>query len=234
MKKTIASSGLLNLSKSNIYAFLLFPFFLTAIIGILLISSKTREFALMLLEENSLFENLTFIFLMAGFIIGIMLFVSLKKENTLKLERIFLLFFSLGLFLIAMEEIAWGQQFFKFETPEPFLKYNAQGELTLHNVNNLQGKSEYFRIFFGLIGILGLYLNRIKSIKIIAIPYVLASFIAVILVISIFDLYDDYFPIHKAITIGTQRLSELMEMLIGLVSLLYLILLKRKLNQSNF
>ncbi|MET0658305.1 MAG: hypothetical protein ABW110_09155, partial [Steroidobacteraceae bacterium] len=38
------------------------------------------------------------------------------------------------LFLVAMEEISWGQQLVTFRTPEVWRELNSQGEVTLHNL----------------------------------------------------------------------------------------------------
>lgn len=41
---------------------------------------------------------------------------------------------AVGLFLISMEEISWGQRIFSIQTPQYFKEHNDQGELTLHNL----------------------------------------------------------------------------------------------------
>jgi len=41
--------------------------------------------------------------------------------------------FALLCFVVAMEEIAWGQQFIGYETPDFIKPINVQGEVTLHN-----------------------------------------------------------------------------------------------------
>ncbi len=53
-------------------------------------------------------------------------------------KKFFVLFliFSIGFFLIAMEEISWGQRIFGFSTPDWFPK-NIQGETSLHNIDSL-------------------------------------------------------------------------------------------------
>ena len=133
-----------------------------------------------------------------------------------------------------MEEISWGQQFIKFETPKEFMRINAQNELTLHNINYFQGKSEIFRIFFGIMALFGLYLQKWKYFSMVSVPFILFQFVLVILIISILDLSDDYYPISREIQNGTHLLSELIEMLIGLFSLLYLIFLKIKIENHYY
>lgn len=211
-----------------IYLFILpFPIIMILVFSLFIWIESSREYTQMILQENSLVENLTFLFLVSGGIYGFKLFVNSRKIVSSKILKIFLLLFSLTLIFIAMEEIAWGQQFLKFETPNIFKKYNAQNELTIHNINALQGKSEIFRILFGIVAFFGLFLTGLY--KVFSVPYILSSFVVVILIVSLFDLSDDFYRINREIKIGTHLLSELIEMFIGLFSLLYLIILSRKL-----
>ena len=48
--------------------------------------------------------------------------------------KIWLGFFALGGFVLAGEEINWGQHFFQWETPDYFLEHNFQLETNLHNI----------------------------------------------------------------------------------------------------
>ena len=41
------------------------------------------------------------------------------------------------LFVAFMEELAWGQMMFGWDTPENFRSLNAQGETTLHNIHGI-------------------------------------------------------------------------------------------------
>ncbi len=45
---------------------------------------------------------------------------------------------AVGLFLVAGEEVSWGQQAFDFATPEWLKPHNRQRELTLHNLHAVQ------------------------------------------------------------------------------------------------
>ncbi len=51
---------------------------------------------------------------------------------------LFLMTFAGLLFLVAMEEISWGQRLFGFGTPRLIADHNVQGELTLHNLGDIQ------------------------------------------------------------------------------------------------
>ena len=102
-----------------------------------------------------LIEILTFIiFFVSGFF-GLTQIFKLRKKNR-KDIILFYGLFSLFLILIAMEEIAWGQWFFYFETPDSWNKINIQGETTLHNIKGIQGRTAILRFLFGLGGIIGI------------------------------------------------------------------------------
>jgi len=220
-------------SKISLLSIFIFPILIVPVVSIFLFIPKTQNVTLSLLKENNLVETLTFIFLLFGSILGFILAKSaFKKEMEIHIWM-FIALFAFSLFIIAMEEIAWGQQLFKFETPETFKKINAQGELTLHNINSLQGKSEYFRIIFGFLGIIGIYLAKYSFFKTIAPPKILISFFAVIFLVTLIDLYADYFTIHKNLDVGLQRISELIEMLIGLASFIYMYLLRKTITYED-
>ena len=53
------------------------------------------------------------------------------------------LVFALVAFLIAMEEISWGQRIFNIETPGFFFTNNYQGELNLHNLDSIKWINKY-------------------------------------------------------------------------------------------
>ena len=73
--------------------------------------------------------------LAAGF--GLRGFTILKNATPPHTHRAIkmatLLLFTFGMLLIALEELSWGQQLFKWESPQLFLEINTQGETNLHN-----------------------------------------------------------------------------------------------------
>jgi uncharacterized membrane protein len=72
-------------------------------------------------------------FLAAGF--GVKAFTMLNKDisDYRNIKKIGIAFFVLGMLLITLEELSWGQKIFKWESPLLFLEINAQGETNLHN-----------------------------------------------------------------------------------------------------
>ena len=55
-------------------------------------------------------------------------------------ETVFFLaysFLAIGLLVIGMEEISWGQRIFNMDTPSVLETHNVKGELNFHNVDGL-------------------------------------------------------------------------------------------------
>ena len=134
---------------------------------------------------------------------------------------VFFALFSLGLLFAAMEEVAWGQTFFDFETPRALKGLNRQNELTLHNPPGFHNRTEFFRITFGAGGIIGVWLSWRGRVRRIAAPPVLLPWFLLITLLAGLDLFNDFYRIHKQFDRNIHELSEVVEMMVGLSSLLY-------------
>jgi hypothetical protein len=100
-------------------------------------------------------------------------------------------FFGVGLFcfLVAMEEISWGQRLIGYRPPEYFLEKNFQLELNLHNVFETKYRKLALKLIIGgygiglplaaLIPVLGRLLNRIAVVPppVTLVPAFLATYI---------------------------------------------------------
>ena len=111
---------------------------LAIVLGILVyglvLLHKDQEAFLVWIREDGLVEWLTVVVLliMSAFS-GIMSYAFGRSQpgsgaKTVWLLLAFLCFFG------AMEEISWGQRILGIESPEWFLKHNAQGEINVHNL----------------------------------------------------------------------------------------------------
>lgn len=80
---------------------------------------------------------------------------STWKKNTLLYGTVVaaLLLLGLGCFLIAGEEISWGQRLLGIETPEHLAERNTQGELNLHNNKAVFG---YIYQAYNVVALLGM------------------------------------------------------------------------------
>ena len=85
------------------------------------------------LGENSVVEWLTALFLLLSAYLSLVTGLSKGSPYT----KWLLLAFASIFFVAFMEELAWGQMMFGWETPEDFRSLNAQGETTLHNIHGI-------------------------------------------------------------------------------------------------
>ncbi|MBT8046371.1 MAG: hypothetical protein KJN67_04320, partial [Pontiella sp.] len=131
-------------------AILLLPFILMVLFAILLLLPSTRSVGLWLLQENHPIELGTAFILFAGCAVSMVRAVKIRKVGGTFIIYGFYIVFGMGLLFVAMEELAWGQWLFGFETPEACKVINRQGETTLHNLVFFQGHSEFTRMTFGL------------------------------------------------------------------------------------
>ena len=193
---------------------------LAAAAGTLLLP-PTRSLFLWIVSEDRPVELLTFFLFIAGGFFSLRNAVVLRQSGTAWWVVAYHTAFGLGLVLVGMEEAAWGQRWLGFETPAWFREINAQGEVTLHNVQALQGRSELFRLAFGLAGLIGVALWRYPRLRAIAAPPVLTSWLVLISLHAAIDTYNDFEPLGRRIDFGIARSSEIIELLIAAVGFLY-------------
>ncbi|MFZ2170221.1 MAG: hypothetical protein WAW61_11355 [Methylococcaceae bacterium] len=185
-----------------------------------------------MLDENHPVELLTFVFALLGGIFGLALARRAKNQGEKTFVFSFYLFFSVALIFVAMEEIAWGQQFFKFDTPAAWRSINLQGETTFHNIVGMQGHSEILRLIFGLGGLVGVWLSFYPFFQKIGAPVILLSWFLIISFHAAVDYYNDYFPIEPRFDYYVRRSSELVEMFIAISGFLYVILNSKMLSNT--
>ncbi len=200
------------------------PLVMMALFAVFLMNPATRPTALWMLKENHPIEVLTFAIALIAGILGLALAWRLSNQGEKVLVFGFYAVFSLALIFLAMEEIAWGQQFLGFASPESWRAINVQGETTLHNIAGIQGRSEIFRLVFGLGGLAGVWLSFRPRFRKIGSPIVLLPWFAVIALHAGVDTYNDFYPIAQRFDYLIQRTSELVEMQIAFSGLLYILL----------
>lgn len=207
---------------------ILFPIAAFLLFTATLALPPTRTATMWVLSENHPVEILTFIILLIAGVYGLRLSLRIRKNRESILYCGFYFLFSLGLILTAMEEIAWGQQFWAFQTPLSLQEMNLQGETTIHNIRGLHGNTEYFRLIFGLGGIIGVFLGLKNWFTKITPPVILLMWFVVIAGHATFDVINDITPIHKEFDAAISRLAELVELLIASAAFLYLWLNAKK------
>ena len=93
-------------------------------------------------RREGLYEIVTFLtFLVGSFVLAILArrarqIAMHHHEAGFRLSAAVLGLAALGCFLIAMEEISWGQTFFGWNTPASIKEINLQNETNIHNIFN--------------------------------------------------------------------------------------------------
>jgi hypothetical protein len=211
-------------------AIVLSPAVIVALYGVSIQLPPTRSIALLTLEENHLVETLTFVFLLLGGVLGLALAWRIRSVGGWYWQSVFYMAFSVLLLFVAAEEVAWGQQFLGFETPFALKDINRQEEFTLHNIGRLDGRTEVFRLVFGLGGVLGVLVSSYQRLRNIGAPVILLPWFSIIAGMAALDLYLDYFRINPELNFTLRRTSELVEMMIGATGLLFVWLNARMLS----
>ena len=221
------------LSSSFKKAILYLPILIIVIQALLLIPERTRSISYWLLEENKPVELATFFIFFIGGIAGLV--YSIKNRSAFESRGIYTVYLllSIALILIALEEVAWGQWLFGFDTPEQYKLINMQGETTIHNLKGLQGNSEVLRVIYGIAGIFAIGLSANPSFDKIKAPVVLWTWYAIIFIHALVDFINDFMVIHPRVDNSIQRTSELIELLIAMSAVLYMYINLKKIFRSR-
>ncbi len=201
---------------------LFLPGLLFLLTAIALAIPATRAATIWMLLENGPVEVITFLVLTIGGLYGLNLSWKLHRKGEHIGYVLFYAVFSLGILFTGLEEIAWGQQFWGFETPGAFKELNMQGETTLHNLPGFHGHTEVFRLLFGVGGLIGILLTKTSRLGKIGAPVILVGFFAVIAAHASIDVFDDIVKVPKFMEAATSKLAELVELLIAAAAFLYL------------
>jgi hypothetical protein len=199
----------------------------------LIAHQSTRQFFINVVSENNFVEILTFLLLIYGGVMSFRLSTRCRKTGEKAFVSAFYFTYGIALLLIGMEEIAWGQWLIGFETPEAIREINAQGELTLHNLQAIQGGSVYFYLVFCVGATIGVLLNRYTALASIAAPAIITPYLAVIAVFAFADWYTDYYWAPHGVAFAFDRISEVIEMLIGVVTVIYVSFNSRRLSMKR-
>ncbi len=226
------SGEIYDISPLSINLILIIPAISLLLCMLFLLYPPTKSVTLWMLRENHPVEMLTFLAALAAGIRGFKLTRQMRRNKERALDVWFYAIFSAGMIFVAMEEIAWGQQFLGFPTPGSCSAINAQGETTIHNIRGLQGHSEVMRLIFGLGGLIGVWLSLKTYFRKIGAPAVLLPWFIVITLHAGLDVYDDIYPIDKEFAYFMNRTAEFVELLIGIAGLLYVVLNSRMLGIS--
>ena len=117
------------------------------------------------LAEDHPVEWLQFALVFGGCLLAAATGWRLRREGDLLGALVFALF-ALGLFVIAGEEISWGQRVFAFGTPADLASVNNEREFNVHDITKGIPLQSAFKLVELLLGFLGLaaplYLARTR------------------------------------------------------------------------
>lgn len=127
--------------------------FLVPFVGAVLVAASRLDLSLFrfITGEDRLLEWAQFAAYAATVPIALAVARRLRRDGDRLGAGLFLLL-AIGAFLVAGEEISWGQRIFGVETPEELEALNRQGEIGAHNISSV----EYaFIVAFMLAGLYG-------------------------------------------------------------------------------
>jgi hypothetical protein len=130
-----------------------------------------------------------------------------------------------------MEEIAWGQQFIGYETPDFVKSINVQGEVTLHNYRGHNSALELF--VFGVAGLVGIALNVVPALRWITPPPVLASWFLAIALAGGADAFTDQTQVERLPIYIVAWIGEVVEMMVGMASVIYVTAMRSLLARAS-
>ena len=118
-----------------------------------------------LLSEGGIFESAS---ALASASAAIVFAVSASRSKS-RWQTFWLMGLALGCFVLAGEEVSWGQHLFAFEPPAVIAENNFQGEFNLHNLTTIQShnnaiSSWLFRALMAYLILLPLAANAFPSV----------------------------------------------------------------------
>ena len=128
-----------------VWAIALFPLLFVMVTVIIKIFTP-RLYGYLIAEDN-LIEYATCLAYLLAALVAANLAINLRRQR----ETLFFLaysFLAVGLFVIGMEEISWGQRIFDIETPSVLETHNWKGEINFHNVEGFPLHNAYILVGF--------------------------------------------------------------------------------------
>ena len=98
-------------------------------------------------------------FYFLSFIISAIIAVRYVYKNKYLLTGIYFLF-AIGMLIICLEEISWGQRIFGIENPDYFEEHNTQKEISIHNLSIFQHLLSEIYILIGFYGAFAWFLAK--------------------------------------------------------------------------
>ena len=136
-------------------AIFIFPFVIFFVYQYLMFNGYNIS---LIIKQEGVLDTLQFPIYLTIFV----LCISMFRHNS-GLEGLFEILFSLGILLVALEEVSWGQFAFGYSIPEYFIFNNLQQETNIHNLGFFQNFTHVAYIAIGLLFSFGRILSNIHQ-----------------------------------------------------------------------
>ncbi len=194
------------------------PIILFAVFAILWAIPATRDLATGRDERNPV-EIITFLAMLVAGVMAFRLAVRVWQLGHSVFTTAFFVFFALVAFAVAGDEIAWGQVL--IDLFQSGADAAAESELGLHEIDVLRDNTEWLRLGFAAVGIVGVFLTATSRFRFLRAPMELLPWLVVIGSISFLDVIDNVVSLGEGFSDFLVRVSELTEMMVAVVVLLY-------------
>jgi hypothetical protein len=126
------------------------------VLGVLIASTVVieRGFFVWVLKEDHPIEWAQFACVLGAGVVAAMASLRLSRRGRAGVAAVFVLF-ALGSFMLAGEEISWGQRVMAIATPAELRGVNRQGEMNVHNITGslpVEGVFELIQLLIALAG----------------------------------------------------------------------------------
>jgi len=178
---------------------------------------STRELATGRNEANPV-ELLTFGFMLVAAVLSWRLAARMWRLGHPRLVVIVFFILGLGAAIVALDEVGWGRVFVTMLEDGVTAQGNEPGAV---NFTGLRNRTEFFRFGFAVIGIGGVFIDRWRQLRLFAVPKSLLPWLIVIGLESGIDVIGDVVRFSGEVQDFFVRSSELIEMMIAMVAVLY-------------
>ncbi|MBI1300709.1 MAG: hypothetical protein GC137_03530 [Alphaproteobacteria bacterium] len=185
-------------------------------------------------SENGPHELLQFLIMVCAFLVSAA--ILLKSDLIGKLWlKIWVGIATICCFYVSVEEVSWGQHFLEWGTPEYWANLNDQGETNIHNISSWLDQKPRILLEVGVV-IGGLIIPAINKIK----PNILPKEFTIIYPHPVLSITAGLFLILKIIDKAQdrniflfERVSEVQELYIFYFVLLYMFILRQRINNQQ-
>ncbi len=212
---------------------IIFPIAVFALLAVAMSFGATQDYAFALVKENKAVDWFTWVSALLGGVLAVIAAIRARQHGSQILIWLFYLLFALGLIFIAGEETSWGQDFYHYRSPDFFERWNEQGDVTLHNLNGINGRNHFLRLAFGAGGLIGLLAWKSERFRDVAPPRPLQTWFWLIALKSTLDVFAVSRAGGSMSAYIIAELSEVIEMLVAMAGLLYVWLNGRRLERLS-